>query len=1134
VYHAAGGPAAARPGPAVVYDLVGFQSRDHGDRGIARYVLQLGLALERIRPGLVTQWLARPDLPFPTGAELLLSTGRVTRADRWSEGRSPTAGGVFIAGSPFECMHLQSELVLPSLARTANWRRVVVVHDLIPAIFPELYLKSRAEANYYAARMTTLAAFDRFLTDSQATANDLIDMVEVDPDHVTVIGAGADDSFRRPADGPEQVLSELIESRAVPGLRPEYVLFPTGIDPRKNINRTLQAYGRLPSELRRRHQLVMVCRMSESDRKGVLEVAREAGLKSELLLTGYVDDDVLRKLYQAAHLVIFPSYYEGFGLPALEAMQCGAPVLCADATSLKEVQPLREARFDPMSVPKMAGAIERALADDDLRRRLRKQKPPAFSWELAAELTAGVVDEQLEWLGRRRSSVGPARPRLALISPLPPQPTGVAAYAYRLLEELRHHCDVTVFVDGDPAQVWAPQGVEIAPVNAYQSLVAGGAAFDRTVYFLGNSQFHAKSLALLERHPGPVVFHDVRLTELYRELHRLHPDQLVDQSVGATVAALYPERYRAEIQAMKVIDQDTANRFGLLMTRQVVEWAESALVHSHHAASLLELDAECEPIVIHPLPCPDKAGYRSVPKPEERARPVRQPVIATFGVVSPSRGPEQLIDALAVLVSPEARTERSTDELPTLRFVGPVEDRYQDALLARAEQLGVADRVELTGQLNDRRFTLAQADATVAVQLRTFSNGESPAVVTELLAQGTPTVVSDLGSMSELADDVVVKVPLAADAATLAQAIGRVLDDGELRSTLSARARAYASQHTFAGAAQALIDHIFGSTDSTDIEHRPTGPEPAELPCDRPTDLPVVLPAPDVGDHQILTRLYTGQPIYVDARDASLTPTLVLDGRWEPETTDTLLQLLDPADCVIDVGASYGYFGLVAGNVIEQEAGGSVHLIDANPRMAELAAKSLEAAGLGPIGTVTDRAVSDTEGEIDLRVPAKHWGQAHLDGSDQRGSKGNGQGKGKGKSKGKGNGDRPEPIDEELVMPVPAITLDHFAETQGIDRVDLVKLDVEGHEAKAYQGMAQIIDRNRDRLRLLLTFSPERYGDAEGFFEQIKGDFKFVYGIGGAGRGPTELCTYDDVAGLTTGPVTLLASNSEFRRGGTS
>ena len=227
----------------------------------------------------------------------------------------------------------------------------------------------------------------------------------------------------------------------------------------------------------------------------------------------------------------------------------------------------------------------------------------------------------------------------------------------------------------------------------------------------------------------------------------------------------------------------------------------------------------------------------------------------------------------------------------------------------------------------------------------------------------------------------------------------------------------------------------------------------------------------------------------------------------------------DPADCVIDVGASYGYFGIVAGNVIEREAGGSVHLIDANPRMAELAAKSLEAAGLGPLGTVTDRAVSDTEGEIDLRVPAKHWGQAHLDGDDGD------------RSGGEGDGDRPEPVDEELVVPVPTITLDRFAEAQGIDRVDLVKLNIEGHEAKAYQGMTRIIDQNRDRLRLLLAFSPERYRDAEGFFEQIKGDFKFVYGIGGTDQGSTELCTYDDLTSWASGPATLLATNSEFCRG---
>lgn len=1088
---------------SVVYDLLGFQSRDHGERGIARYVLQLGLALERARPGLVTHYLMHPDLPFPAGAEPLLATGRVVRSDERLSERRPTAGGVFIAGSPFECFNQPSELVLPAFARAPEWRSIAVIHDLIPAIFPELYLTNTPDRNYYGARLIGLSGFDRYFTNSLATTADAVDMLGLDPAHITLVGAGADGQFRPPPAGPEQAAAELVADEVIDGLRPDFILFPTGIDPRKNIERTIQAYGRLDPALRRRHQLVLACRLSDPDRAAVNEIAADAGIGEELLVTGYVSDATLCRLYQAAHLVVFPSYYEGFGLPALEAMSCGAPVICADATSLIEVQPLEEARFDPMSVPAIAGAMERALSDDELRSRLRSQELPPFTWDLAGERAVEVIDELVERLETRRVEVSAPKPRLALVSPLPPQQSGVATYAHRLLAELRRHCDVTVFVDTNPAYVWAPDGVAVETTRQFEATVAGGGAFDQILYFMGNSQFHLEALRLLEKHPGAVLLHDVRLTELYREMHRLMPERLVGDSVGATVADHYPGRYRSEVEAMDAIDQGVANRFGLLMARQVAQLADRVLVHSDFAAALLRLDTGVEATALFPLPCPNVSG--------PKATTDGPPVVASFGVVAPSKQPERLIAAMATVrrAWPDAR----------LRFVGPIEAHYRRALEALAETTGVGDAVEFAGSLSDSDFGRAQDDATVAVQLRAFSNGESSAAVTELLARGVPTVVTNIGSMAELPDDVVVKVDVEAQPEDLGDLIADLLAATDRRQDLSRAAVAYAETETFAVAAEKLVAALLTEDEPASEVTMDELLAPLRQSQDQALfylDMLKNGQATYLGDYQILTRLFTGQKVFVDSRDVSVSPALIMDGRWEPETTTALMGLLQPSDCMIDIGANFGYFGLIAGTVIDRGAGGSIHLIEANPRLVPLMFKSLNVTGLVGLGTVSNYAISDAEGDLDLHIPEGLWGSAFLDSLDDV-------------FRTELEASLAGPVAIEEVVTVPSITLDQFCAERNIDRVDVIKIDVEGHEERAYRGMRGVIDHNRDHLRMLIEFSAGQYDDPVGFYEQIRSDFKFVYGIETGSGALIDVASYGDVTAMSgPGFTMLLTTNREI------
>lgn len=764
----------------VVLDLLGFQNREHGERGIARYVQNLALALERIDPAFVDHYLVHPHLPLPQGIEPLITTGKLLRSDHLSNRVDLDAGGLFLAGSVFE---LQEPLtrVLPPWARRPSWNTAAILYDLIPLRFPDWYLANSVVRYEYEARVAALRLFDHLLAISDASAQDAVDLLGMPSHRTTTIWAGADSQFRVPSESQHEIGSRL--AGQFEGLRPNYLLFPSGIERRKNIDRLLESYARLPRELRQKHQLVLVCRTTDDERVSLAESANRLDIADDLLVTGFVSDADLVSLYQGAELVVFPAIYEGFGLPVLEAMRCGAPVICSDSSSLVEIQTDPTARFDPNSVDAIHTALARALDDPSERARLRRLPVPGFSWERSAEATI----RGLESLTVSRSTASRRR-TLALVTPLPGQRSGIATYAARLIEHLRSDLDVTVFVEGDLAAVDDIEGVTIHPLRLLPTLVDRGAVFDEILYFMGNSSFHVEALAMLDTVPGDVLMHDVRLSGLYSEVRRLEPERLPQGSMGAALEAMYPERYRRSVVDSPDIWPETAARFGILMSKDVALRASRLFVHSEYAASLVEIDSGRRPIHLYDIPCPAVE-----PATSPASGP---PTIASFGIVAPVKEPGRLIEALAIV--------RQRIDDAELVFAGGIEAHYQDELRKKAGRCGVSSAVRFTGHLDDDEFLALQQRAAIAVQLRAFTNGESSAAITETLAAGIPTIVSDLGSMAELPRNAVQHVSAQADGAELAELVLALLESPTRRAQLRSAALQYVADHSFEAAAELI------------------------------------------------------------------------------------------------------------------------------------------------------------------------------------------------------------------------------------------------------------------------------------------------------------------------------------------
>jgi glycosyltransferase involved in cell wall biosynthesis len=271
-----------------------------------------------------------------------------------------------------------------SLASTApalgRFRRVVTVHDLIYARFPETHAGIR-DLGMKALVPLAVRRSHRVLADSHSTREDLIELIGAPAERIDVVPLGLG-SVRR-----EQPLSER-DVRARLGLGERGVLLSLSAKrPHKNLLALLGAFARLPAA--ERPVLVLPGYPTDHERE-LRERARALGIEDEVLFPDWISPAELEGLWALADAFVFPSLYEGFGLPVLEAMARGVPVACSNASSLPEVAGEAALLFDPRDEAAIAGALQRLLSDRPLADRLRVlgvQRSREFTWERTARLT---------------------------------------------------------------------------------------------------------------------------------------------------------------------------------------------------------------------------------------------------------------------------------------------------------------------------------------------------------------------------------------------------------------------------------------------------------------------------------------------------------------------------------------------------------------------------------------------------------------------------------------------------------------------------------------------------------------------------------------------------------------------------
>lgn len=284
-----------------------------------------------------------------------------------------------------------------------------VFYDAIPAIYEKEYLADKRSHEWYYEKIEQLKRADAIFAISQSSKNEAVEYFKISERSITNISTAVSDDFCISARSAKQCAT-VLERLAIGS---KYLLYSGASDARKNLKRLIEAFALLQSSLRATFQLVLAGGMPQVHIDQLRSVSRSVGLRDEqVIFTGWVSDDELAAIYAGATLFVFPSFHEGFGLPILEAMNYGIPVIASNISSIPEVVELEEALFDPMDTQAIADKIEQALTDSSLRDRLianSEERRLAFSWQRTAQTALDVIESITPRARRPRDAQARAR-----------------------------------------------------------------------------------------------------------------------------------------------------------------------------------------------------------------------------------------------------------------------------------------------------------------------------------------------------------------------------------------------------------------------------------------------------------------------------------------------------------------------------------------------------------------------------------------------------------------------------------------------------------------------------------------------------------------------------------------------------
>lgn len=280
----------------------------------------------------------------------------------------------------------------PDVIRMDHTKVVVTIHDLVYKAYPQGHTQDTLRLTDEQVH-SFLPTVSKLICVSQNTKNDVMKFFNVDEHKLTVIHHGVDQGVFYPVAEDDRRKAQAYLQGS--GIIQPYILYVGTIEPRKNLKNLFLAFKRLKDKNKWQGKLVVAGMMGWKTGQILDELAR-FNLRDDVIFLGFVDDEKLRYLYSLARVFVFPSFYEGFGYPLIEAFSCGAAVCCSTTSSCPEIAAEAALFFDPENVEQMAQRIDEAVDDESLNNKLRQKammRAQIFTLEKVARETMRVYQE---------------------------------------------------------------------------------------------------------------------------------------------------------------------------------------------------------------------------------------------------------------------------------------------------------------------------------------------------------------------------------------------------------------------------------------------------------------------------------------------------------------------------------------------------------------------------------------------------------------------------------------------------------------------------------------------------------------------------------------------------------------------
>ncbi len=654
---------------------------------------------------------------------------------------------------------------------------IAIVYDFIPHDLPEIFLSNSQVHSDYQKCLAWLYLYDHFICISKWTESRLHEIIPIQKGQSSSSGVGirADFLQRSTKVDTGKSLAELI-----PFSPHKYFVLSSGKCIRKNAPWTIAAVARLQQKYPD-YGLVVIGR---NDRSVLLEEANQLKLKANLVCLTNITDQEMQTVYRTALVAISPSRMEGFDLTVVEAVASHCPVLASDIPVHQELLENQEHRF--------------ALDDHDcliqkLTHLIECPQDRHWIWVEQSKLVESyeetvVGDHLVDVIRRQRGKKSAVqvrkrnRPRLAFVTPFPPDRSGVATYTAQCLKTLSKYADIDVYTNAVDAKkpVWIQK---IAPISDYPYICN---EYDRVVSVLGNSDYHFPIIDRYIRYGGAVINHDNRMAEQYAWRYGLEA---------------FAKRSEKILQRKVSLDEAQSwlanpDLLPFLFLEDYLPMGEPFIVHSQPLQKLIQ-KINHQQVDYLPFACqrtfPEEQlqpFYRQQMKMKLHL-PEDKPIILSFGLVAQTKAPLSILWGLEIL--------RSWGYDFHFYFVGKVaEPKLDTKLLKLMHKLKLTSCVHfIDSWISDEMYIDYLAAADLAIQLRVFGLGGLSGAVLDVIGAGIPTVVND--NLAEAMDspDYILRIPDTISPICIAEALADAMEKKLYLSRFHPQRDQYLQIHNF-------------------------------------------------------------------------------------------------------------------------------------------------------------------------------------------------------------------------------------------------------------------------------------------------------------------------------------------------